>query len=98
MSLPPVSAAGVNHISGFTPSGPITAGKPVEKVVHDRAAGRPAAHPVRHRAGPHTGVHLIFVREDLANIVHLHPPIGPDGKISETVAFPGTLPAPWMLC
>ena len=30
VSLPPVSAAGVNHISGFTPSGPIPAGKPVK--------------------------------------------------------------------
>ena len=45
--------------------------------------------------GPHTGVHLIFVRKDLADIVHVHPPIGPDGKISETVTFPA--PGQWLL-
>ena len=31
--------------------------------------------------GPHTGVHLIFVRDDLAYIVHRHPPIAADGTI-----------------
>ena len=38
--------------------------------------------------GPHTGVHLILVRDDLAYIVHRHPPIAPDGTISEKVTFP----------
>jgi hypothetical protein len=41
-------------------------------------------------AGPHTGVHLIFVRRDLSTIVHHHPPIAADGRIAEAV----TLPAP----
>ena len=30
----------------------------------------------RRGPGPHTGVHLIFVRDDLAYIVHKHPPVG----------------------
>jgi hypothetical protein len=38
--------------------------------------------------GPHTGVHLIIVRSDLGAIVHKHPPIGPSGRISETVTLP----------
>jgi hypothetical protein len=38
--------------------------------------------------GPHTGVHLIIVRSDLGAIVHKHPPIGADGRISETVTLP----------
>ena len=38
--------------------------------------------------GPHTGVHVIIVRSDLGLIVHKHPPIGPDGRISEAVTLP----------
>jgi hypothetical protein len=95
VTLPPVSAAGVNHISGFTPSGPVPAGKPVQVSF---TIVQPNGKPLTQYAtgpGPHTGVHLIFVRKDLADIVHLHPPIGPDGKISETVTLPA--PGPWML-
>jgi hypothetical protein len=38
--------------------------------------------------GPHTGVHLIFVRSDLGAIVHLHPKPSSDGRIVQTVTFP----------
>ena len=43
--------------------------------------------------GPHTGVHLIIVRDDLATIVHQHPPIAADGTISLPVTF--TEPGPY---
>ena len=43
--------------------------------------------------GPHTGVHLIIVRTDLATIIHRHPPIAPDGTISDQVSF--TKPGPY---
>jgi hypothetical protein len=46
-------------------------------------------------AGPHTGVHLILIRRDLATIVHRHPPIKPDGSFSEPVTF--TAPGPYRL-
>ena len=40
--------------------------------------------------GPHTGVHLIIVRDDLAYIIHEHPPIPPSG-----IAAPvGDVPRP----
>jgi hypothetical protein len=42
----------------------------------------------RRGGGPHTGVHVIFVRSDLASIVHRHPAIGPDGTFDETVTLP----------
>jgi hypothetical protein len=42
----------------------------------------------KHGSGPHTGVHVIFVRRDLADIVHRHPPIAADGTIDDTVTFP----------
>ena len=95
VTLPPVSAAGVNHISGFTPSGPIPAGKPVKVSF---TIVQPNGQPLTQYAtgpGPHTGVHLIFVRKDLADIVHVHPPIGAAGEISETVTFPA--PGQWLL-
>src|SRR5205823_5139096 len=38
--------------------------------------------------GPHTGIHLILVRSDLASIIHRHPPIAADGTTSEVVTFP----------
>ena len=38
--------------------------------------------------GPHTGVHVIIVRSDLGLIIHRHPPIGADGRISEQVTLP----------
>jgi hypothetical protein len=38
--------------------------------------------------GPHTGVHVIIVRSDLGLIVHKHPPVGADGRITEQVTLP----------
>ena len=43
-------------------------------------------------AGPHTGVHLIIVRDDLRYIIHEHPPIGRDGLLRQTVTFPAPGP------
>jgi hypothetical protein len=45
--------------------------------------------------GPHTGVHLILVRRDLATIVHRHPTIKPDGSFSESITFPS--PGPYRI-
>jgi hypothetical protein len=49
----------------------------------------------RHGAGPHTGVHLIFIRRDLSIIVHRHPPIRADGSFSEAITFPA--PGPYRI-
>jgi hypothetical protein len=38
--------------------------------------------------GPHTGVHLIIVRDDLSLIVHKHPPISASGRLALPVALP----------
>ena len=43
-------------------------------------------------SGPHTGVHLIIVRDDLRYIIHEHPPIGPDGRLRQTITFPAPGP------
>lgn len=46
----------------------------------------------RHGAGPHTGVHLIFVRRDLSVIVHRHPTIRSNGSFAEPITFPSPGP------
>jgi hypothetical protein len=43
-------------------------------------------------AGPHTGVHLIFIRRDLSTIVHRHPPVAADGTFTDDIAFPAPGP------
>jgi hypothetical protein len=42
--------------------------------------------------GPHTGVHLIFIRRDLSTIVHRHPPIAADGTFSDDIVLPSAGP------
>jgi hypothetical protein len=37
-------------------------------------------------------VHLIIVRDDLAYIIHQHPPVGPGGLLRQTVTFPAPGP------
>jgi len=37
-------------------------------------------------SGPHTGVHVIVVRRDLATILHVHPPVGADGVFTASLA------------
>ena len=54
--------------------------KPVDR---DRLAGILAAY--RTGAGPHTGVHLIIVSDDLSTIIHRHPPMQPGGRFQQQV-------------
>ena len=39
-------------------------------------------------AGPHTGVHVIYIRDDLGAIVHHHPHIAANGSFTDSVLFP----------
>jgi hypothetical protein len=42
----------------------------------------------RQGSGPHTGVHVIYIRNDLGAIVHRHPHIETDGSFTDSIAFP----------
>ena len=90
-SAPPtvtVQPALTYRLSGFTPAAPVRAGKPTTVSFTVLQPDGHALTQYKHGAGPHNGVHLIIVRRDLASIIHRHPPIGPGGRISETVTFP----------
>jgi hypothetical protein len=52
----------------------------------DQPSGR-ALTAYRTGAGPHTGVHVIVVKDDLSAIVHRHPPIPASGRIKEPIDF-----------
>ena len=90
-SAPTIQKALTTHMVDFQPSAPVAAGKPVTvsfRIV--QPAGDKLATMTRFRtgSGPHTGVHMIIVRDDLGAIIHRHPPIGPDGTFKQTVTFP----------
>ncbi len=68
--------------SGVAPGKPTTVGfavqQPSGKVLTAYKTG----------PGPHTGIHLIIVSNDLSTIIHRHPPVQPDGHVSEQVVLP----------
>jgi len=53
----------------------------------DQPSGKPLT-SYRTGSGPHTGVHLIIARSDLGVLIHKHPPIGANGRISEGITLP----------
>jgi hypothetical protein len=87
-SFPTIGAARTFGMADFEPAGPIQPGKPTAiSFVIRQPDGQPLT-KFKRGAGPHTGVHLIFVRDDLATIIHKHPPVAADGTIRETLTFP----------
>jgi hypothetical protein len=82
-----VGAARTFKLAQFTP-GTLVAGRPQQlSFTIEQPSGVPLT-SYRTGSGPHTGVHLIIVRSDLGAIVHKHPPIGVDGRITERVTLP----------
>jgi hypothetical protein len=94
VNAPTVQPAAIYKLTNFQPAGRIAAGKPVKvSFTIQQPDGTPLT-KFKTGAGPHTGVHLIFVRDDLAYIIHKHPPVG-GSKIAETITFPA--PGPYRL-
>lgn len=92
-SFPKIGAARTYQLVHFQPTKPATVGTPTKvSFVIRQPNGQPLTR-FRHGSGPHTGVHLIIVRRDLATIIHRHPPIAADGTISDTITF--TKPGPY---
>jgi hypothetical protein len=92
VSTPTIQAARQFEVSGFEPADAVQPGKPTTVAFTiDQPSGQPLTR-YRRGPGPHTGVHLIIVRRDLGEIIHHHPPISPDGHISDSVVFPAPGP------
>ncbi len=87
-STPTVAAAKTYELAGFRLAGVVQAGVPTPLSFTIKQPSGKALTAYRRGAGPHVGVHLILVRDDLSTIIHQHPPVGPDGSISTHVTFP----------
>src|SRR5437016_12820707 len=86
VSAPVIGAAKTFSLAGFEPAGTIVPGHPTTvSFTIQQPSGKPLT-SYRTGTGPHTGVHLIIVRDDLAYIIHQHPPVGPAGLLRQTVS------------
>ena len=88
VNAPAIGAARTFKLAGFQPTAPVKPGVPTTiSFTIQKPDGKPLTE-YKKGSGPHTGVHLIIVRNDLSEIVHTHPPIGPNGRVSEQVTLP----------
>jgi hypothetical protein len=88
LTVPTVAPARVFSLADFQPNAPVRPGRPVTiSFTVEQPSGQPLTR-YKTGSGPHTGVHLIIVRDDLAYIIHQHPPVGPGGLLRQTVSFP----------
>src|SRR5579871_6267071 len=92
LTVPTVAPAKVFSLAGFQPATAVQPGQPVTVSFTVRQPNGQPLTSYKTGPGPHTGVHLIIVRDDLAYIIHQHPPVGPDGLLHQTVTFPAPGP------
>jgi hypothetical protein len=86
-NIPTIQPAKVYRLAGFQPGTVVRPGRPVTvSFTVQQPNGRPLT-AYRTGPGPHTGIHLIIVKQDLSAIIHRHPPIGADGRIDQVVTF-----------
>jgi hypothetical protein len=92
ITAPKVAPAQSYSLGGFQPSGTIAPHSPTMLTFEVRLPGGKTLTRYKTGPGPHTGVHLIIVRDDLGYIIHEHPPIGPSGVLRQSVTFPAPGP------
>jgi hypothetical protein len=90
--FPTIGAARTYHLADWRPA-TLKAGAPTKLSFRIVQPDGKTLTNYRRGAGPHTGIHLIFVRSDLGAIVHHHPPLGDDGTLTDTVTLPS--PGRW---
>lgn len=93
-SAPTVAPARTFSLADFRPARVARPGPATIAFTIRQPSGQPLT-AYRRGSGPHTGVHLIVVRRDLGVIIHRHPPISADGRVSETIDFP--TPGPYLV-
>jgi len=82
-----IGAARTYTLSGFQPAGRIVPGKPTAVAFTIDQPSGGALTQYKKGAGPHTGIHLIIVRDDLSTIIHRHPPMQAGGRFEQSVVF-----------
>jgi hypothetical protein len=92
VTAPHVAPAKVFTLGAFHPAGQIAAGRPTTMSFTVQLPDGKALTQYKTGPGPHTGVHLIIVRDDLHYIIHDHPPIPASGMLSQAVTFPAPGP------
>jgi hypothetical protein len=88
VTVPKIAAARQFTLGDFQPAVPVA---PKRSTTVSFTVKMPDGKPLtsyKTGGGPHTGVHLIIVRDDLKYIIHEHPPVGPDGLLQQKVRFP----------
>jgi hypothetical protein len=90
-SVPTIAPARTYGLAGFQPPRVAKAGVTRLSFTIQQPSGQSLT-AYKRGPGPHTGVHLIVVRRDLSVLIHRHPPIGPGGRIEETIRFPSPGP------
>jgi hypothetical protein len=66
----------------------VTLGRPFELSFRIAKPGGGTLTQYRTGPGPHTGVHLIVVRDDLSTLIHRHPRIAADGTVRQRFVLP----------
>ncbi len=86
--VPTVQAARTFKLANFEPPAVVEAGKPTTvSFAIEQPDGKPLT-SYKRGGGPHTGVHLILVSDDLSTMIHRHPPVAADGTLREKVVLP----------
>ncbi|MDX6449335.1 MAG: hypothetical protein QOD08_1798 [Gaiellaceae bacterium] len=85
---PTMAAAQTFRLDGFQPAQAVAPGRSFEISFRIAKPGGGTLTAYRTGPGPHTGVHLIVVRDDLSTLVHRHPPIAADGTIRQRLVLP----------
>jgi hypothetical protein len=87
-AAPTIGAARTYHLAGFRPTGIVQPGKPIVVAFRIDQPSGAALVDYRRGPGPHTGIHLIIVRDDLSVIIHRHPKVGQGGSIRQPIVLP----------
>lgn len=85
---PTVAAARTFRLEGFRPAQAVAPGRPFELSFRIEKPEGGTLTQYRTGAGPHTGVHVIVVRDDLSTLIHRHPPIAADGTVRQRFVLP----------
>jgi hypothetical protein len=85
---PTIAAARTFQLAGFKPTQAVKPGRPFEIFFRIEKPSGGTLTEYRKGPGPHTGVHLILVRDDLSLLIHRHPPIAADGTVRERLVLP----------